>query len=168
MFQKTLVIEKKPSKKRGISQFSVDIFFSQSAECFPNETLRCMRRTRVSIFLRIRFRGMSRFSAGFFFVSLNRRTSYGKTSLFQRFSGIDNFLDKRGGVVSIEYLHWKVFVSQGRILAWRNPSVSQTFRLSKHSMQSRVISRFAVKKLFSHSADKNPRKTIRCYRKFQE
>ena len=100
------------------------------------------------------------------FVSQNWNISYTNTSVFQKNSGIQKFMDKRGGGgENIRTFCRLFFVSQYRRIRRGTLRCSRKFRVSKNFMHKRSISGFSIDYYLSHSTKELRRGTLPCLRK---
>ena len=127
--------------KKGISLNSVEKSLSHSADKIRRRTLLCSERILVSKIFKQRRGKASRFCRNFFKSHRTEKTSPGKHSVFQKFSGREKyFMDKRGGGITI--FRRKFIVSLYRTNSLENTLVFQKFFLSKIFMNRRGALRF--------------------------
>ena len=106
--------------KRGVSRFSVELFWSHSAENF---------RQRILLFLRKKLvwksfmdeKGGITFLRRIILVSQCRKNSWASLQCFRKFGVSKNFMHNR----DITFFRRIFFVSQSRNLSLENPSVSE-------------------------------------------
>ena len=153
---------RKNSLQRGYHDFVY--FFCLTAKKFGRGALLCFRMFRVSKNFKPK-RGISR-------LCIEKILSHSAEKIRRRtFLCLTKFLlskkniDKRGEWGSITILCLKFHVSVPTNFVWE-PLVCHYFRVSKNFLLKRIMSRFSVKNLLSHSSEKFRRGILYCFTNF--
>ena len=147
----------------GVPRFC-RFFSSHTAEKVRRGALLCFRMFRVSKNLKTE-RGISR-------LCIEKNLSHSAEKIRRRtflcltkFLLSKKFIDKRGEWGSITILCLN-FMSQCQQISYGNPLVCHYFRVSKNFLLKRIMSRFSVKNLLSHSSEKFRRGILYCFTNF--
>ena len=158
MFQKFWVIEKFYSEW-GVSQVSIEIFLSHSAEKFRGHPFNVSENLSYRKIL-FRMGGITGFHRNFF-VSQCGKISWASLHCFRKFGVSKNFMHNR------RYHNFtsKIFLSNCRKISWASFQCLRKFGVSKNFMHNRGYHKFSSK-IFRLSAEKLRKGILYCFNNF--